>query len=48
MKVGTAFVFICIGIYIAYNYPEVGQMLYAYIKLAIAWIVATVEQIKGV
>jgi hypothetical protein len=47
MKIGTAFAFVCVGVYIAYNYPEVGEVLYAYIKLAIHWVVATYHQISA-
>lgn len=46
MRIGTAFLFVCVGVYIAYNYPEVGQMMYAYIQLALSWISATFQQIN--
>lgn len=47
MKIGTAFIFVCVGVYIAYTYPEIGQMLFFYTNLALQWIVATYHQLVG-
>jgi hypothetical protein len=45
MKIGPALLFICIGIWIAYNYPEVAQQAYVYIDAAWQWIKFTFNKI---
>jgi hypothetical protein len=37
MKVIHAAVFVCLGIWIAYTYPEFADTLYGYILSAIDW-----------
>lgn len=46
MKVGTALLFVCIGIYITYNHPQFALVVYGYIQLALQWIIATFNQLS--
>lgn len=45
MKILPAIVFICIGIWFAYNYPEKAEQAYVYIDAAWQWIKFTFNRI---
>lgn len=46
MKVIPAVVFICLGIWIAYTYPEFADTLYGYILSAIDWASSMLNRFK--
>lgn len=47
MKIGPAILFISIGIWLAYTYPEWSAQAFAYIDAAYQWIKLKVQNFLG-
>jgi hypothetical protein len=47
MKLGPAILFVCVGIWITYNYPEAAQQAYVYIEFAFQWLKQTFNSVFG-
>lgn len=47
MKLVPSVVFICVGIWIAYTYPDVGQQIYGYILEFLDWTYEALSELRG-
>lgn len=47
MKLVPSLVLICIGIWIAYTYPDIGQQIYRYILDFLDWTYEALSKLKG-
>lgn len=47
MKLVPSLVLICVGIWIAFTYPDVAQQIYGYILSFLDWTYDAISQLKG-
>lgn len=45
MKIGTALIFVAVGIWIAYNKPEFADMVIGYINLAVDYLMNLISSL---